>query len=597
MNSNIRITRSRGGGMGRTPRDRPPTPRTSGATSVLRTPSPNRARRSACRESTTALPNRDEQVDGETQPSQENQPNITAPSVQEAVQPQTDQQEQGNPGNDSGQPASDQSRPPTPNWTGFAPNFQEARENDRRAHEAGEESSHPTYSRLWNRTNVVAMEPLSIDHNLYLDYRSQQCIKFFNKGRERLPGDPFSGKNIFSWLKRLEIRANEFQWILTLTIDGKLLTTHFAELSMDTVKKAAQEFQNEAQRKAQNSRMLFYCITASIYQSVMDKLTLKTHLITLQVRNKPIQDGVCMLKVLIDSYYASTRFTTIEIRKQLANLPIYMQTVTRGDVTRLCEQTRKLNAELEASGEKTLDLVANVLATLEKAPNPIFQRWLEGRKSMWALKQIEWKEDASDLMDEAESFYLNLREGRSWKKQHDDRPRAYALQASDASVSSDSTQEDGMESSALKKLKNQIRAFAATDKQLREKKYKWKQVPPKDGESTTKKVLVDGVRKKYYWCVHHKAWTLHSPQECRKSEENRKKRRSPNKHEGSSKRNRTYDKTRIAFEALALLAQSNPTSPSSRSNHTEDSNQDSNFSGTSNSSSSSKSSTQSYKTA
>jgi hypothetical protein len=271
---------------------------------------------------------------------------------------------------------------------------------------------------------VVAMEPLSIDHNLYLDYRDPQSIKFFNKGREKLPGDPFSGKNIFSWLKRLEIKASEFLWIPTLTINGKLLTTHFAELSMDRVKKAAQEFQDEAQRKAQNSRMLFYCITASISQSVMDKLSLKTHLFTLQVRNKPIQDGVCMLKVFIDSYYASTRFTTIEIRKQLANLPMYMQTVTKGDVTRLCEQTRKLNAELEASGEKTLDLVANVLAALEKAPNPVFQRWLEGRKNMWALKQTEWKEDASDFMDEAESFYLNLREGRSWKKPHDDRARA-----------------------------------------------------------------------------------------------------------------------------------------------------------------------------
>jgi len=87
MDSNIRVTMSRGGGMGRTPRDRPPTRRTSGATSVLRTPSPKRARRSASRESTTALPNKDEQMDIETQPSQENQPNITAPSAPEAVQP------------------------------------------------------------------------------------------------------------------------------------------------------------------------------------------------------------------------------------------------------------------------------------------------------------------------------------------------------------------------------------------------------------------------------------------------------------------------------------------------------------------------------
>jgi hypothetical protein len=114
MDLNMRITRSRGGGMRMTPRDRPPTPRASGAASVLRTPS---ARRSASREPTTALPNRDEQMDGETQPNQENQSNITAPSAPEAAQPQTDQQEQGNSGNDGGQPASDQSRPPTPNWT------------------------------------------------------------------------------------------------------------------------------------------------------------------------------------------------------------------------------------------------------------------------------------------------------------------------------------------------------------------------------------------------------------------------------------------------------------------------------------------------
>jgi hypothetical protein len=62
---------------------------------------------------------------------------------------------------------------------------------------------------------------------------------------------------------------------------------------------------------------------------------------------------------------------------------------------------------------------------------------------------------------------------------------------------------------------------------MRENKYKWKQIPPRDGETTIKKVLIDGVKKKYYWCVHHKMWTLHSPQECRKADDNRKKRKAP----------------------------------------------------------------------
>ncbi len=46
-------------------RIRPPTPRTSGAASAIRTPSPCRARRSASRELATALPSGDEQMDGE----------------------------------------------------------------------------------------------------------------------------------------------------------------------------------------------------------------------------------------------------------------------------------------------------------------------------------------------------------------------------------------------------------------------------------------------------------------------------------------------------------------------------------------------------
>ncbi len=85
------------------------------------------------------------------------------------------------------------------------------------------------------------------------------------------------------------------------------------------------------------------------------------------------------------------------------------------------------------------------------------------------LRQTEWKEDASDLMDEAESFYLNLREGRSWKKPHDDRARAYALKASDASVSSDSSQDMGPSTSKKPSstLEKYVKAYAATGARVR----------------------------------------------------------------------------------------------------------------------------------
>jgi hypothetical protein len=46
----------------------------------------------------------------------------------------------------------------------------------------------------------------------------------------------------------------------------------------------------------------------------------------------------------------------------------------------LCQHARMLNAELEAAGEKTLDLVANLLAGLEKTPDVNFQIWLANKR-------------------------------------------------------------------------------------------------------------------------------------------------------------------------------------------------------------------------
>jgi len=51
-----------------------------------------------------------------------------------------------------------------------------------------------------------------------------------------------------------------------------------------------------------------------------------------------------------------------------------------------------------------------------------------------------------------------------------------------------------------------------TSDRVKQKKYEaWKKVPPKEGE---KKEKVHDKRT-YHWCVHHMAWTMHSPSECR----------------------------------------------------------------------------------
>jgi hypothetical protein len=50
-----------------------------------------------------------------------------------------------------------------------------------------------------------------------------------------------------------------------------------------------------------------------------------------------------------------------------------------------------------------------------------------------------------------------------------------------------------------------------SDRVKQKKDEAWKKVPPKESE---KKEKVHDKRM-YHWCMHHMAWTMHSPSECR----------------------------------------------------------------------------------
>jgi len=40
------------------------------------------------------------------------------------------------------------------------------------------------------------MRLLDVQRDMYLDYTITQSIKFYSKGCEKLPGDPFNGKMV-----------------------------------------------------------------------------------------------------------------------------------------------------------------------------------------------------------------------------------------------------------------------------------------------------------------------------------------------------------------------------------------------------------------
>jgi len=430
------------------------------------------------------------------------------------------------------------------------------------------------------RNDPTPMRPLDVANEYALDYTSPQTIKFFKNGIEKLSCNPFDGTSLFIWLITIQDKAILQGWIPILTIDGKLLTTTFAEITLDQVRAQAQEIQNDGRRRAQNSEMLLCCLKNSITSRVYTKVYLQRDRYTImkQPQNTTIEDGVCFLKVLIDAYHSNTRSSTTEVRRQLAHLGTYMKDVAKGDVSKLCSYARSLLYELNAAGETTHDLITNLICALQKAPDANFQRWFSNQIDLWSMKQRDWKEDGSDLMDEAELYYKEAKQTHRWGKKNtketDDEPM-YAFQAygEDGQHKSRSISRHPKSKSEIAALTAQLKQYNKNIKWERNhaqsnkgigSKYKWKLKPPKDGESTTKTVHTDCVTKKHHWCIYHKSWTIHSPKDCQEK---------PNrKHKHNKVAHRQSNQSSYTSAHDSSSTSSSPTEDESANSEEEDSN-------------------------
>jgi hypothetical protein len=83
---------------------------------------------------------------------------------------------------------------------------------------------------------TAPMRPMDVAKEWYLDYVSPQSIKFYNKAVEALPGEKFNGTMIHTWLQVLTDRAYNCAWDSIITINGKLLTQHYAEIASAEVR-------------------------------------------------------------------------------------------------------------------------------------------------------------------------------------------------------------------------------------------------------------------------------------------------------------------------------------------------------------------------
>jgi hypothetical protein len=158
-----------------------------------------------------------------------------------------------------------------------------------------------------------------------------------------------------------------------------------------------------------------------------------------------------------------------------------MRNVAKGDVSKLCEHTRELICALNAAGETTNDLLANLIEALKEAPDVNFQRWLSNHVDLWSIRKLDWKQDGSDLMDEAEVYYQEAINTHRWGKKTHKQDVVYAFRTEE-SESEVEEQPSNPYEDTIKALTAQLKEYAEAytarwgnpgTSEDREKKYAW----------------------------------------------------------------------------------------------------------------------------
>jgi hypothetical protein len=258
-----------------------------------------------------------------------------------------------------------------------------------------------------------------------------------------------------------------------------------------------------------------------------------------------------------------------------------MRNVAKGDVSKLCEHTRQLMYELNATGETTNDLLANLLEALKEAPDSNFQRWLSNQVDLWSMRKLDWKADGSDIMEEAENYYREALSTHKWGKKAQRLDTVYAFKA-EGSETEDEEPDGTNQGETIKALTAKLKTLEAKSANWsdsksdsnKDDKWAWKLTPPKDGEATTKKVTVDGRTKTYYWCTYHHQWTIHKPSECKKKSSRLQKKQVFKKNNKSKSTNykakkAAYIHAKAAYDACVAGTSDSDGSVSEGSNKSE----------------------------
>jgi len=174
-------------------------------------------------------------------------------------------------------------------------------------------------------------------------------------------------------------------------------------------------------RDAQNDIQIYACLINSLTE--LGKSRVYVDSIRYTVNGQP--NGLLLLKVIVQKSHIDTRATVTVIRTRLSSLDAKIADFS-DDIVEFNKYVKTQRTNLEARGEKTLDLLVNLFKGYKSVADQAFVRYIE-------TKEDEYNEgkdfSPEELMEIAETKYKTLLEVGHWKQPSSQDRKIVALTA------------------------------------------------------------------------------------------------------------------------------------------------------------------------
>jgi hypothetical protein len=380
---------------------------------------------------------------------------------------------------------------------------------------------------------VFADTPSTLGVEDIIDYKTKQGNAIFERGCQALDdkaltdGFSMSMSQSVVFVEALQRKCTLMGWnqgtkqiTSFINRDGKIIdiVKQYGQIDEATLKAQCETFckpgaANAQSRAKQNNTMMCICLGKSLTAAAQAKLLAHRSEFTFDdVEYAPLMYKIIMRLTTMDSVA-----TTQSLRENLQNLATFAVTV-QGDIDKIHEEFDKNYSQIIARGATVDDPIQLLFDAYLAVPCYNFKKYIEIQQDNYLDGNLPGlSHDALRKMAKSKFDWLVNKKKWGARSPDDDKIVAMAAEIKDlkgqlklnpqlSKLAAGGDKEDGGKKKGKAKNKKD-----KSNKREQTKDEAWKKVPPKQGDPKTKQ----HGKYTFNWCVHHMAWTVHKPSECK----------------------------------------------------------------------------------